>query len=134
MLGPPGANGPQKWLQHWPQPLQSVPSTEQVVEMDEHVPADAPAAMVHTPVQQSRSRAHTSPVWMQNDAASAQAPFWHRPEQHAPGVPAEQGFPAVRHELLSGWQTLPLQFWLQHSVELPHAWWSATQLAAVEQT
>jgi hypothetical protein len=70
-------------------------------------------------------------------------PFVHRPEQHVIGaapsgvldVPlAVQGFPAVRHAVVSGWQWLPEQFWLQHSVDVAQVWLSAVQLTAVEQT
>jgi hypothetical protein len=76
-------------------------------------------ARAHAPVQQSPSRAHMSPVCMQNDELSAQTLFWQRPEQQV--VPDEHGLPAVEQVVLSGWQRLLVQVWLQHSLELVHA-------------
>jgi hypothetical protein len=65
MLGPAAPNGPQKWLQQSPQPLQTVPSIWQLVEMLAQVPAGAPAAIEQTPVQHSPSPRQMSPVCAQ---------------------------------------------------------------------
>jgi hypothetical protein len=75
---------------------------------------------------------------MQNEEPSTQRPPLHSPEQQvlpaepSPDVdaPASQGLPAVMHAVVSGWHLLPLQFWLQHSDDVVHAWLSATQAVA----
>jgi hypothetical protein len=138
---PVRAQGPQFRLQQLPHPLQSTPSCWQVpapVAMTSwQVPSEAPEAFEQKPPQQSRSRAQTSPGWMQNDAPSTHLPPEQSPEQQPPvasvlvGV---QGLPAVLQVVFSGWQTLLLQFPLQHADEEAQAWLSATQLTALEQT
>jgi hypothetical protein len=59
-----------------------------------------------------------------------------RPEQQPPAPPAaaEQGLPAVRQAVLSGWHFEPLQLPLQQLAELVQVALSATQVVAVAQT
>src|SRR5689334_2783264 len=87
-LTPVRAQGPQFLLQQLPQPLQRTPSCVQlpvpVVATSMQTPWVAPEAMEQNPPQQSRSRAHTSPGWMQNEAPSAHLPPVQRPEQQPP--------------------------------------------------
>jgi hypothetical protein len=58
-------NGAQNELQQPVHPEQVVPSTLQGELIDAQVPADAPDAMVQTPVQQSASWKQMSPVCVQ---------------------------------------------------------------------
>jgi len=108
---PVSAPGPQFLLQQFPHPLQRTPSCVHwpvpVVAMSVQTPWVAPDAIEHRPPQQSRSRAQTSPGWMQNDDPSTHLPPEHRPEQQPPARPpspvvAVQGLPAVRQVVLSG--------------------------------
>jgi hypothetical protein len=144
-LTPVSAHGPQLRLQQLPHPSHSTPSWVQlpapVVCTSWQTPSVAPDALLHQPPQQSVSREHASPGWMQNEEPSKHLLFVHNPEQQrdaappSPGAPlALQGFPAVRHAVLSGAHLPALQFWLQHSPEVAQAWLSATQLAALAQT
>jgi hypothetical protein len=134
------AQGPQFLLQQLPQPLQRTPSCVQlpvpVVATSMQTPCAAPDAFEQKPPQQSRSRAQTSPGWMQKEAPSTHLPPEQSPEQHPPAPPsvAEQGLPAVEQVVLSGWQVPPVQVPLQQVDELPQAWLSAVQLAALLQT
>ena len=134
------AQGPQFLLQQLPQPLQRTPSCVQlpvpVVETSMQTPSAAPEAFEQKPPQQSRSRAQTSPGWMQNDAPSTHLPPEQSPEQQPPAPPsvAVQGLPAVRQVVLSGWHLLPVQLPLQQADESVQAWLSAVQLVALLQT
>jgi hypothetical protein len=116
---PVSAQGPQFLLQQLPQPLQSTPSCVQlpvpVVPTSMQTPCAAPEAFEQNPPQQSRSRAQTSPGWMQNDAPSTHLPAVQSPEQHPPAPPSVglHGLPAVRQVALSGWQVPPVQVPLQ---------------------
>jgi hypothetical protein len=92
----------------------------------------APLAIEQKPPQQSRSRAQTSPGWMQNDEPSAQVPPVQRPEQQ-PAL-AVQGLPAVRQAVLSGAQVPPVQVPLQQAADPVQAPLSAVQVAALLQT
>jgi hypothetical protein len=128
-------------LQQLPQaPLQTTPSCWQlpvpVVPGCWHVPTVAPEARWHHPLQQSVSRAQTSPGWMHQEDPSTHLPLLHRPEQHvvAPPSVAPHGLPAVAHVVLSGLHVPPLQLPLQHDAELEQVWLSATQLVALAQT
>jgi hypothetical protein len=96
----------------------------------------APVAFEQKPPQQSVSRAQTSPGWMQKDEPSEHVPFLQRPEQQPPAPPsvAEQGLPAVKQAVLSGWHFEPLQFPLQQLDEVVQAALSATQVVALAQT
>ena len=137
---PDVSQGPQFLLQQAPQPLQMVPSWEQLptplVEMSPHTPWVAPAAFVQRAPQQSRSRTQTSPSWMQNDELIEQVPFLQSPEQQAPApvAPAVQGLPAVRQVVLSGLHLLLTQLPLQHSADVAQVALSAVQLVALLQT
>jgi hypothetical protein len=73
---------------------------------------------------------------MQNEAPSRHLPPEQSPEQHPPAPPsvAEQGFPAVRQAVLSGWHVPPVQVPLQQADEALQAWLSAVQLVALLQT
>jgi hypothetical protein len=73
---------------------------------------------------------------MQNDAPSMHLPPEQSPEQHPPAPPSEveQGLPAVRQVVLSGWQVPPVQVPLQQADEVLQAWLSAVQLVALLQT
>ena len=134
------AQGPQFLLQQLPQPLQRTPSCVQlpvpVVATSMQTPCAAPDAFEQKPPQQSRSRAQTSPGWMQNDAPSTHLPPEQSPEQHPPAPPsvAEHGLPAVEQVVLSGWQVPPVQVPLQQVDEPLQAWLSAVQLVALLQT
>jgi hypothetical protein len=137
---PVSAHGPQFLLQQLPQPLQRTPSCVQlpvpVVPTSMQTPSAAPEVFEQKPPQQSRSRAQTSPGWMQNDAPRTHLPPEQRPEQHPPAPPsvAVQGLPAVRQVVLSGWHLPPVQVPLQQVDELAQVWLSAVQLAALLQT
>ena len=79
-----------------------------------HVPSVAPAALVQSPPQQSRSPEQASPLCLQNDASAAQIPLWHSEEQQSPL--AAHGLPEVLHDALSGVHVppaphLPPQHW-----------------------
>jgi hypothetical protein len=80
-------------------------------------PSVAPEAFEQKPPQQSRSRAQTSPGWMQNEAPSTHLPPEQRPEQQPPAPPSVvvQGLPAVRQVVLSGWHLPPVQLPLQQA-------------------
>jgi hypothetical protein len=56
---------------------------------------------------------------MQNEAPSTHLPPEQRPEQQPPAPPSvvEQGFPAVRQVVLSGWHLPPVQVPLQQADE-----------------
>jgi hypothetical protein len=99
-------------------------------------PWAAPEAFEQKPPQQSRSRAQTSPGWMQNEAPSTHLPAVQSPEQHPPAPPSvvEHGLPAVRQVVLSGWQVPPVQVPLQQADEELQVWLSAVQLLALLQT
>jgi hypothetical protein len=140
-LTPVWAHGPQILLQQLPHPpLHTTPSCWQepvpVVVGFWQVPTVAPDARWHQPLQQSVSREQTSPGWMHQEAPSAHFPPLQRPEQQVvvPASVVPHGLPAVAQVVLSGLQVLPLQLPLQQAAELVHAWLSATQLEAVEQT
>ena len=62
---PARLNGAQMELQQPVQPLQTVPSMEQLVAMAEQVPAVVPLAPVQTAVQQSLSLKQMSPTCVQ---------------------------------------------------------------------
>jgi hypothetical protein len=67
------------WLQQSVQAWQTVPSLP-AVQFETfvgatHVPTVAPAFTEQLPPQQSLSRAHTSPFWMQKEAAIWQVPL-----------------------------------------------------------
>jgi hypothetical protein len=135
------AHGPQFRLQQLPHPLQSTPSCWQVpapvVMTSWQVPTEAPEAFEQKPPQQSRSRAQTSPGWMQNEAPSTHLPPEQSPEQQPPATPPSpvvQGLPAVLQLVLSGWQVPPLQLPLQQADEEAQTWLSAMQLATFAQT
>ena len=134
------AQGPQFLLQQLPQPLQRTPSCVQLpvplVPTSIQTPWAAPEAFEQKPPQQSRSRAQTSPGWMQNEAPSAHLPPEQSPEQHPPAPPSdwEQGLPAVRQVVLRGVQVPPVQVPLQQADEALQAWLSAVQLVALLQT
>jgi hypothetical protein len=101
-------------------------------------PRVAPEAFEQKPPQQSRSRAQTSPGWMQNEAPSAHLPPVQRPEQQPPAMPpspavAVQGLPAVRQAELSATHLPPEQLPPQQADESVQACPSAVQLAALEQ-
>jgi len=138
---PVAAHGPQFLLQQAPHPLQSTPSCVHwpvpLVPTSMQTPCVAPAALEQKPPQQSRSRAQTSPGWMQNDEPSTHLPPSQSPEQQPPAPPevvAVQGLPAVRQAVLSGWHLPPVQVPLQHAAEELHAALSAVQLVALAQT
>jgi len=120
---PVSAQGPQFLLQQLPQPLQRTPSCVQlpvpVVPTSLQTPSVAPDAFEQKPPQQSRSRAQTSPGWMQNEAPSTHLPPEQSPEQHppAPLSGAVHGLPAVRQAVLSGWHLPPVQVPLQQADE-----------------
>ena len=140
-LTPESAQGPQFLLQQLPQPLQRTPSCVQlpvpVVATSMQTPwVAAPEAFEQKPPQQSRSRAQTSPGWMQNDEPSAHVPFLQRPEQQPPAPPSgpAQGLPAVRQVVLSAWHFPPVQVPLQQVDELVQVAPSAVQLVALAQT
>ena len=120
---PVSAQGPQFLLQQLPHPLHRTPSCAQlpvpVVPTSAQTPSVAPEAFEQKPPQQSRSRAQTSPGWMQNDAPRTHFPPEQRPEQHPPAPPsvAVHGFPAVRQVVLSGWHLPPVQVPLQQAEE-----------------
>jgi hypothetical protein len=142
-LTPVRAQGPQFLLQQLPQPLQRTPSCVQLptplVITSMQTPWVAPLAIEQKPPQQSRSRAQTSPGWMQNDAPSAHLPPVQRPEQQPPAAPPSavvvvQGLPAVRQAVLSGTHVPPVQVPLQQAAEAVQAALSAVQLAALAQT
>ena len=115
MKTPVGAYGAHKRLQQSRQPAppsfvpppHTVPSTPPLqlfrprFGSTEHVPSEAPAAMLQIPVQQSVDFAQTSPACVQNEAESWQRPPEQSVEQHC-SPPGVQALPAVRHELLSG--------------------------------
>src|SRR5581483_626454 len=65
MCEPEPPNGAHSDEQQPVQPEHVVPSTEQVLEIAEHVPTLAPAAMVHTDVQQSAPLKQMSPTCVQ---------------------------------------------------------------------
>jgi hypothetical protein len=138
-LTPVSAQGPQFLLQQLPQPLQRTPSWVHwpvpVVETFMQTPCVAPEAFEQRPPQQSRSRTQTSPGWMQNDDPSAHVPFLQSPEQQPPALPAvdEQGLPAVRQVVLSGWHLPPAQVPLQQDDEPVQVALSAVQLGALAQ-
>lgn len=140
MFTPVRAHGPQFLLQHELHPLQSTPSWVQLpvplVVTVAQTPCVAPAALEQRPPQQSPSRTQMSPGWMQNEDPSTHLPFEQRPEQHPPAGPlvVEQGFPAVRQVVLSGWHVPPLQVPLQQADDCVQAALSAMQAAALLQT
>ena len=79
----------------------------------EQVPSVAPAALLQSPPQHSRSLEHASPSCVQNDTLPLQVPLLHSFEQHSAFV--EQALPAVRQEGFSGAHApAALQFALQH--------------------
>jgi len=139
-LTPESAHGPQFLLQQLPQPLQRTPSWVHwpvpLVPTSMQTPWVAPVAFEQKPPQQSVSRAQTSPGWMQKEEPSEHVPFLQRPEQQPPAPPsaAEQGLPAVRQAVLSGWHFEPLQLPLQQLAELVQVALSATQVVALAQT
>jgi hypothetical protein len=96
----------------------------------------APETIEQKPPQQSRSRAQTSPGWMQNDEPSAHFPPVQSPEQQPPAPPSVDvhGFPAVRQAVLRGWHFPPVQVPLQQADELVQVALSAVQLLALAQT
>src|SRR5581483_3093737 len=116
-------NGPQKWLQHVPQPLQVSPSTEQAALVSgAQVPTAWPETSLQMPVQHSLSCAQMSPIWVQNEtcdgaahwptiAASLATSPMQLPLQHS--FDAVHALPAVLHMVLIGVQ-VPLQIVLQH--------------------
>jgi hypothetical protein len=120
---PVSAQGPQFLLQQLPQPSQRTPSCVQlpvpVVPTSIQTPSVAPDAFEQKPPQQSRSRAQTSPGWMQNEAPSTHLPPAQSPEQHPPAPPSVtvQGLPAVRQVVLSGWHLPAVQVPLQQADE-----------------
>jgi hypothetical protein len=88
----------------------------------EHVPTVCPAAMLHSPVQQSVFCAQMSPPCPHHDDG------WHvptaqRPEQQSPAV--VQALPSVPQPDPSDVQTLFVHVWLQQSPFEVHAWLSA---------
>src|SRR6266542_1140656 len=106
MRDPVVPNGWQYELQQPVHPLQTVPSTAQAVPICAQVPAVAPSATVHTPVQHSLSRKQISPVCVQYDTFEGaeqvlSTQVW---LQHSLLPP--QALPAVLHVELSGWQAL----------------------------
>lgn len=103
-----------------------------MVATSRQTPSVAPLAFAHEPPQQSESRAHTSPGWMQNEAPSTHAPPVHSPEQQSPA--ALHGLPAVLQVALSAAHVPPLQLPLQHAADDEQLAPSAVQAAAVEQT
>jgi hypothetical protein len=107
-----------------------------VVPTSVQTPAVAPEAFEQKPPQQSRSRAQTSPGWMQNEEPSTHLPPEQSPEQHPPEPPsaAAQGLPAVRQVVLSGWHFPPVQAPLQQADASVQASLSAVQLVALLQT
>jgi hypothetical protein len=142
-LTPVSAQGPQFRLQQLPQPLQRTPSCVQLptpeVPTSMQVPSVAPEAFEQKPPQQSRSRAQTSPGWMQNEEPSAHLPPVQSPEQQPPARPpsplvAVHGLPAVRQALLSATHLPPAQLPLQQADESVQAWLSAVQLDTLAQT
>jgi hypothetical protein len=108
-MSTPDGPGAHRRLQQSPQPLHSCPST--LVQYAGPVggaaqePTVWPVAITQLAVQQSPSRPHASPGWMQKDAPSAQCLLAsHRPEQQ-PAL-AAQSLPAVLHLELSAVQVL----------------------------
>jgi hypothetical protein len=99
-------------------------------------PCAAPDAFEQKPPQQSRSRAQTSPGWMQKDAPSTHLPPEQSPEQHPPpaALLVSQGLPAVKQVVLSGWHLPPVQVPLQQADDALQVWLSAVQLEALVQT
>jgi hypothetical protein len=96
------------------------------------VPTEAPLAITHSEVQQSRSREQMSPGWMHQETASSHFPFKHDLEQHSPS--AEQSLPAVLHAWFSGSQVSSgPQVPPQHSESFAQSSPSETQ-AALRQT
>ena len=84
MLTPVGAYGSQERLQHGfelqaPAGEQTEPAVVQLpapgAAATPHVPSVAPAALVQSPPQQSRSAEHASPFCTQNEEAAAQIPL-----------------------------------------------------------
>jgi hypothetical protein len=127
-------------LQQLPQPSHRTPSCVQlpvpVVATSMQTPSVAPEAFEQNPPQQSRSRAQTSPGWMQNEAPRTHLPPVQSPEQHPPPAPlvVSQGLPAVEQVVLSGWHVPPVQVPLQQVDEELQVWLSAVQLVALLQT
>jgi hypothetical protein len=106
MRDPVVPNGWQYELQQPLHPLQTVPSTAQEVLRRAQVPAVAPSATLHTPVQHSLSRKQISPGCVQYDTFDGaeqllSTQVW---LQHSALPP--QALPAVLHVVLSGWQAL----------------------------
>jgi hypothetical protein len=137
------AQGPQFRLQQLPQPLQRTPSCVHwpapLVDTSMQTPSVAPEAIEQNPPQQSRSRAQTSPGWMQNDEPSTHLPPLQSPEQQPPATPpspavAVQGLPAVKQLVLSAWHLPPVQFPPQQVEEVVQVPLSAVQLVALAQT
>src|SRR5262249_4701037 len=122
---PVGPYGAHRRLQQLLQPSQTMPSTPslQYVAPDggaAHVPNVLPWAMLQMPPQQSPGFEQASPVWTQNDDASAHRPSLQSFEQHWPW--SVRVLPAVWQVVLSG-TNMPFapQSPLQHELELVHA-------------
>jgi hypothetical protein len=93
------------------QPLQVEPSTPPLQNDDPlggtpQVPTLAPLAMLQLLEQQSEPRAHTSPCWMQNEAARSHSPSLQKLEQHS--LLAAQVLPAVLQLVLSARHVPPM--------------------------
>jgi hypothetical protein len=99
--------------------------------MTPQVPSAAPAAFVHLPPQHSMSVAQASPVWVQNEAAAPQMPFWQRPEQQVcvPASPPVHGLPDVRQVVERGVQVPPPHLPPQHCASVVQAAPSAVHWA-----
>jgi hypothetical protein len=93
-----------------------------------HLPSLAPAAIVQLPVQQSPSRAHTSPGWIQYETPSVHLPFSQVSEQQSEFT--LHVLPEVLQDVFKGTHRLPVHLPPQHCASAVQALLSEMQAAA----